>query len=289
MKHFILSIFILISLSSFAQISMLDTSYSWSTYGCCYFDGVSCSGGSLSIGGDTIINNKSYKKIYGNSTASGYPIDFFREDSGNVYHPVSNFGYEEIYYDFNLQVGDTFQFPETALISLYPGAIVESVSTIFIFGKMRKYIKFEDYTSPLNGFAFIEGVGATSGLLYDKVWYFDCNEDLTCFGDASGTYLAPGQDSCYYSPITSIETLEKKNNLITIYPNPTHNKLYITNINKLINEEVIILNSLGKIERSIEILNTRTQPIEVDIKNLKQGLYFIKTSKSRYSGKFIKN
>ena len=144
-------------LSSFigkSQVIMLDSSYVWSEYWTCYFSGLQGGTQYKSIGGDTLINTYTYKKIYGTSNQTGFPQTYLREDSGYVHN--SN---EEIYYNFNLQLGDTFIFLPTAMMP-YTEIIVDSISTKFLFGQMRKVIKFN-----FLNMEWIEGVGSSTGLL----------------------------------------------------------------------------------------------------------------------------
>ena len=125
----------------------------------------------LQLKGDTVINDKTYKRCYAYQTAT---LDtatatlhgFLREEDKRVYfipNPEEEFTvgwlimkdqYNSIYgdgermiYDFNLNAGDTFS-------SMMPVTITE-VSIVEVDGKMRKY--FHDQ---YNGtYSFLEGIG----------------------------------------------------------------------------------------------------------------------------------
>lgn len=242
---------------------MLDSNFVWANQWCCYFDSLNCGVGYNSVGGDTLYNGKIYKKIYGTQNATGYTSYFLREDSGFVYNK-----YEEIYYNFHLQVGDTFTFP---LSSITPNVevIVDTVETKFIFGQTRKVIKFD-----FLNMEWIEGVGSTTGLMYDEVWYWDCNQYLNCFYDGIDSYMGEGFDSCFiYNGTIGVNSFSVNEEII-IYPNPTNGviNLDITSIRKSL--EINIYNSLGLTVKQIEKIDT-PKDIKINIEDLDSGIYFL--------------
>lgn len=255
-----ITLIVILLVSSFiakSQISMLDSNYVWANQWCCYFEDFDCGYVYNSIGGDTLLNGEVYKKIYGFSSPIGYPSAFLREDSGFVYNEN-----EEVYYNFHLQVGDTFTFPQSAMIS-YLNVIVDSVTTEFIFGQTRKVIKFD-----FLNMEWIEGVGSTTGLLYGDVWYWDCNQYLNCFFDGIDSYLGEGFDTCQiYNGTIGVKTLTEDLK-IELYPNPTRDLLTISS-KKNVNS-ITVFNSLGVM---IKQINNRSTA-EIDVKDLLSGLYF---------------
>ncbi len=265
MKKICLIIFLLISFKiSLAQIPMLDSSYVWSEYWGCYFSGPQDGTQYKSIGGDTLLNGKIYKKIFGSSDQTGYPSAFLREDSGFVFN-----SYEEVYYNFNLLPGDTFTFLQSSMVGPID-LIVDSVSTKFLFGQMRKAIKFKDFLD----MTWIEGVGSSTGLLYDQVWYWDCNQSVICFFDGLDTYLAEGFDTCYIDNyIIGINSLPEISE-IKLYPNPTKDLIIINFSTTKQKLKINVLNSLGLIVKQIENLNT-TNNIEINVEDLNSGIYFL--------------
>ena len=74
-----------------------------------------------------------------------------------------------------------------------------------------------------------------------------------------------------YSKIISVNDCNIKTNNFEIYPNPTDGILYINNITKLKNIE--ILNSLGQVVVSETIDNNKNS---IDLSKLSNGLYFLK-------------
>lgn len=264
MKKVLLLILLLTStLITKSQISMLDSNFVWANQWCCYFDSLNCGVAYNSVGGDTLYNGKVYKKIYGGLNNTGYTSYFLREDSGFVYN-----GHEEVYYNFHLQVGDTFTFPPSSMMP-YLEVIVDSVTTEFIFGQTRKVIKFDFLNMD-----WIEGVGSTTGLLYGDLWYWDCNQYLNCFYDGTDTYLGEGFDSCYiYNGTIGINSFSKTSEL-NIYPNPTNGSINVKITTAKKNFKIYVLNSLGLIVKQIENLNT-TNNIEINVEDLYSGIYFL--------------
>jgi len=260
-----ITLIIILLVSSFiakSQISMLDSNYVWANFWGCYFDGDDSGYSYNSVGGDTLLNGEIYKKIYSGSSPIGYPSYFLREDSGFVYNQ-----HEEVYYNFHLQVGDTFSFPQSVMT--YAQIIVDAVTTEFVFGQTRKVIKFD-----FLNMEWIEGVGSTTGLLYGNVWYWDCNQYLNCFYDGIDTYLGEGFDTCQiYNGTIGINYFSKTSE-INIYPNPTKGSINIgiTSLEKKL--KINILNALGLIVKQIENLNT-TNNIEINVEDLDSGIYFL--------------
>ncbi len=85
-------------------------------------------------------------------------------------------------------------------------------------------------------------------------------------------------DSIYNETWTNIPKELNKENQISIFPNPSNGEINIISVSPI--EWIEILNSLGQIVYSTEILNTLQY--KLSLTNMKAGLYFLKT-KSRTS------
>ncbi|MBA2422523.1 MAG: hypothetical protein H0V61_04790 [Chitinophagales bacterium] len=93
--------------------------------------------------GDTVINGYLYHKLYlsykflGQVTQSGY-VGFIRQDSlaKKVYYITLGGPYENLLYDFNLQVGDFY--PETYNHNSQDTFIISKVDSILLNGSYRK-------------------------------------------------------------------------------------------------------------------------------------------------------
>lgn len=84
--------------------------------------------------------------------------------------------------------------------------------------------------------------------------------------------------------ITEINDLEKEYNIISVYPNPAQNQIYINTLDKKY-EKTIIYNTIGEVVKNMSFANN------VDISNLPNGLFIVKLiCKNRVSQtvKFIK-
>ena len=101
------------------------------------------------IKGDTIINNVSYKKIYGD--CSSYPTNYvaaIREEDKKVYVVRPNEQQEKLTYDFNAEVGDC-----VVVDGDYCHYKVSKIDLVEIDGKLRK--RFDNF--------IIEGIGILGG------------------------------------------------------------------------------------------------------------------------------
>lgn len=119
---------------------------------------------SMTIGSDTIINDKSYKKII--DVATGSYLYAVREDGKKVFFKYLN--EEALVYDFGLNVGDTFPLCRTDT-NPEPSdwAKVVAVDTIVVSG--RSFRALDVRTSDDSSFPnwWVEGIGS---------WYLlDCN------------------------------------------------------------------------------------------------------------------
>lgn len=138
----------------------------------------------LQLKGDTVINDKTYKRCYAYQTAT-LDIEtatlhgFLREEDKRVYfipNPeeenltgiwillkliYEGYGDEErMIYDFNLNVGDTF------CPAGHPVNIVD-VSMVEVDGKLRKYFKDE-----YDAYSFLEGTGAAGSMCGELAYPF---------------------------------------------------------------------------------------------------------------------
>lgn len=246
--------------------------------------------------GDTIINGKSYSKLYITGSKREYSwiqglvldttlfycnyyIGAMREDTLKHVYYINTAGTEKLLYNFNLNVGDSVPYTNGAY-NFYIHVL--SIDSVFIYNKHRKRFNF-DYASPL-----IEGVGRKYGLLGVEHWQTSwiCLKDESkayfynntyCFGDTTATLL-----ECNSPSINPIDTNLEYD--IKLYPNPTFSQLNIIS-NHLILSEITIFNLTGKkiktITKNLNIIN---------VSGLPAGIYFIKLigSGEIITQKFIK-
>jgi len=71
------------------------------------------------------------------------------------------------------------------------------------------------------------------------------------------------------------ESVERINNLFSIYPNPTTGKFIIDIKNQQLIKNISVIDITGKVVKQID--NSKIQNIEIDLSNNAKGLYFIQT------------
>ena len=231
---------------------------------------------SITITGDTIIGSKTYHKLFtpfvwnSYSGTSGCSIAYpgykgaFRQDSiakKVFYVPYDTTEY--LLYDFNMQVGDTLK----GCIASYPYDTVISIDSILVGSGYRKIWHLNQY----QGIYFIEGIGSTYGLTVGSAgnaigtfpfW------GLTCFIQNGSTLYPNTTTSCPL--ITSINSLEKISNQLSVFPNPSNGSFSIETENIEL-KEIRISDLLGKeIFHQDKIYQTKT-----NVDGLNSGTYIL--------------
>jgi hypothetical protein len=196
---------------------------------------------------------------------------------------------EEVYYDFNLEVNDSFR------ISRYLNSYaVVTEKTVFksLNGQSRKRIL-------LNGKGFyldwIEGIGDVwNGVFYhNQIGLYDIHWWVVCYSDSSGTVF---KDERINFPCDSLDgyvelfdTTHVDNNSVLqdnskiIFPNPFTDQITIDTSKLPQFTSVSILNSTGEV-----LVKTTNRVINTSV--LKSGLYILKIEYERecYFRKMIK-
>jgi hypothetical protein len=192
-KLIIISLSITIQLWSFSQetSSFIDTSKIWSV-----IYNIDAQGQHdtwtifYNFSGDTVINKLIYKKIYCCFDTTflnwiNFNDCFVREDSGKVYRLCN--GIDNLFYDFNLNLGDTFPNTNYQLIA------IDSVEINNAIKKRFKWQDQRDYTF------WIEGIGSLKGLfntsMVDYITY-----PAIDFGEYRTSCVLRGSSYLYYSP-----------------------------------------------------------------------------------------
>jgi len=257
------------------------------------------------LNGDTVINGKTYKKIYAQGfigdpfaypyfcppylvdTISYITNSFIREDTleKKVYY-YDNYIFtaystciidsEVVLYDFNVQQGDTLKCIAASYGDCGFGSVVDSVRYELNHGVNRKVIYFFTQDGFVHNNSMIEGIGGGgSGGLFQPIlmgeyfWYYlDCIMKY----DTMGSLLYGGGCADY---ITNSQDYYYNHNELNIYPNPTDGRIFFS---KALNEKIIIFNVIGEI-----VLNIRNIGIKgIDISTLPKGIYYIKVANRVY-------
>jgi hypothetical protein len=247
----------------------------------------------ISIGGIEVINSMDYYRIMMGDQGTC----LLREENGIVYKYDVNDDIDRILFDFNLEVGDTFNLLESAYeddmycISIGSSLLeselnVQSVEELFIAGEMRKVITFEQVTN-YSQIQWIEGIGNISG--FDLIWeLLDVTGGslLVCFAINGNTYYFNGADSCDNTTLNIHET--NKDSLV-LYPNPVTNRSILHISEHLGIDHIKIYDITGKCILE-DLINNHYYMI--DAFQYPSGLYFYRVfqkGKLLRSDKFIVN
>lgn len=312
-----LLLLLLFSIQLFSQdyVPLLKKDAFWDVGEVTRFSRSPCSINSISrdqIGKDTIIANKTYKKIkrypvvgtrsgYYNCLKAPYLIDttnynfseyYFREDISEkkVYRLriENNEKIEEIYYDFSLKVGDTLKYNVFWNKDFSIVKKIEQDSN----GK-KKFIFDNSGDGTIGGYYYTEGLGGKFGFFHRTNYdWMDVYPSLYCFGNdmlnnnchisVETNYNDEGSDEIEDENYGEDQNNSEENQL-KVFPNPTKSILYIENKD---NTTIKIFSIKGKLLKQI-ISDT---DFEIDVTLFSSGLYFLEISNlsSREKRKFIK-
>jgi hypothetical protein len=138
---------------------------------------------------EVIVNGITYKRIsFGNCLV--------REENGIVYKYNETLNTDEVFYDFTLEVGDTFTFPETCVLGgsdYYDTIEVSNVYFAVIANENRKVIDFQNEFGETE--TWIEGIGSLNGFEPGGI-YVDGYMTLICFTQNGNTHYFNGANSC---------------------------------------------------------------------------------------------
>lgn len=244
------------------------------------------------ISSDTIIGQTRYKNLMCDAITyertRTYYAGALREDTVNkqvfIKLPGTG-GDEQLAFTFNHAIGDTLRidsFDNSQKRIRYLNAI----DTVDIGDKRLRrfeicdaYYKNNFKTTPYYIFTdyWIEGVGSLKRMpdqLISPYWWPEDNVEepaLLCFWQKDEQiYKNPAYDSCVYtSPYSSVNKNIRNHEGIILYPNPVSGLLHVACAEPLLKIE--LLDMEGRLLRT-------TLRDEVDVSNLKEGIYFIQVT-----------
>ncbi|MDB4335056.1 T9SS type A sorting domain-containing protein [bacterium] len=234
--------------------------------------------------GDTLINDTIYHKILNdNIYVGGLRQDtckvFFRAAAGfnPSYGEIQRVDVDLMLYDFC--VTDTYYSPFSG-----QERNVVAIDSVWVGDKKHKRIQFNDEFMPGN--YWIEGIGSDGGLLkptyqYGMLTSYDCGQELylmCCKVGDELLYMREGLSDC--GNIADGLNINKVSN-IEITPNPAND--VITIVSKQIINTIDITSLSGQLIKSS---SSRNRSINIDISDLPNGIYLVKTNDS--CTKFIK-
>ena len=252
-------------------------------------------------GTDTILNGKTYKKLYHTTHhAPGTEFDstytHFLGGMREVNKQVFMFSewlcldtIARMIYDFNDVVqGDTIytQVLTNGLTQFIPH-YVTAVDEMEIKGSPRRQIHLTDENGFFNEI-WTEGIGSSMGLVYATYWLLTDNSyDLNCFYEGSDLqYTNPSPQYAFCTapypeseclPVLSAQDPGEDPLEVVLYPNPVSSSLYIESPMQI--ETMQIYNAIG-----MKILDIPFIP-ELNMSCLPTGLYFVRLN-GKSSGQF---
>jgi hypothetical protein len=209
------------------------------------------------------------------------PFGLLREEGKKVYlrrysTAIPHIMDEEVYYDFNLQVGDLFEVgygdePEYIQVMAIEEVVLDDGSV------RNKYVFNEGWgVNPEEPEVWIEGIGSLSGINWRYIpgWTASGFAYLQCYFEDDNLVWTDGE--CW----DDVE--ETAAEQVSVYPNPAKENVFIKGIEPA---EVQVYNALGQLVKTVQGTN------EINISNLKQGVYFVSIiteNKERFIRKIVK-
>ena len=214
-----------------------------------------------------LIDNKYYFQIETEETEFGedwvdYPL-YVRECEGLLFGRASEDEEEELYFDFNMEVGDMLK--DTDYVGYADLMVIEINNIEYLDGSIRKRLTIEAQ----NGFGIfqmIEGVGSSVFPLtdYANIAIIDYWNQLGCFTTNDEiVYVGNSFSSCWPVGVND----EIGNIAINIFPNPTNGYLNIQSDIEL--TEIEIYDTQGKLILKLDY------SASIDISFLHEGLYLV--------------
>ena len=221
------------------------------------------------IEGDTVMNNKHYKKLFRSADSTYLNKDFksyIREDSGKVF--LANKTREILLYDFNLKQGDSlvmyFLWDDMDTNPLF--IHVDSVKTAIFQDQKERLLQFVsvyDYSKrgrSIND-VLAEEIGSLKfGLEYPGNLFLTgangCYANLLCFyTDKNLIYSNPEFNDCYIT--TGINHVQVKPELVRVFS--AQNGILVVEKTGLVSGKIFVFNMLGELVRQEKILDSTTQ------------------------------
>jgi bifunctional DNase/RNase len=264
---------------------LVQENKTWNVAECMNFGG--CGTQSFLLSGDTTIGEFVYKKLYITTDTiepTWYLLGAMRENEDMVYY--HDFTTESVFYDFNLQVGDTFSTVQNFYGDCYVEMEVEKIDTVTLFnGEERERITFKYFADE-----WIKGIGSVNGLVYVNYWscIIDMWYELSCCHENNElVYLWTKSSSCYVNSVGIKEN--KQVPVFIVFPNPNNGafQIQLKQQENLTFQKLTIYNLEGKavfVSENPELLQS-----EIKLPSLPDGIYFAQLAfrENTYSVKFL--
>ena len=194
------------------------------------------------------------------------PFGLLREEGKKVYlrrysTAIPHIMEEEVYYDFNLQVGDWFSVGDEVEPGFIQVMAIEEV--VLEDGSVRnKYVFNEGWgVNPEEPEVWIEGIGSLSGINWRYIpgWTASGFAYLQCYFEDDNLVWRDGE--CWDDVE---ETAAEK---VSVYPIPANENVLIEGIDPA---EVQVYNALGQLVKTVHDAN------KINVAGLAEGVYLLR-------------
>jgi len=235
---------------------------------------------------DTVVQNgQVYQKLWASGRNNQYSSTWYyysgvallvREDTiaKKVYAKIYYDTTEQVLYDYNLQLGDSFFIKNNQhTVKSY----VTYIDSVQLNGIMHRRWRLDHVPSyfPWEYYEVVEGVGATNGPLKpydDNVWLF---KHLDCFTNRdAGLYIK--NPSWYSLCLTGLNEVHQSGYDINVFPNPASTKVNVSF--KQTSQEVCTIQVYNLQQQKVlqyEKGNNQ-ESIVLDCTQLPNGIYVLK-------------
>ena len=192
------------------------------------------------------------------------PFGLLREEGKKVYlrrysTAIPHIMEEEVYYDFNLQVGDLFEVGYGDELEYIQLMAIEEV--VLEDGSVRNKYVFNEGWLMEEPEVWIEGIGSLSGIdwRYIPGWAASGFAYLQCYFEDENLVWTDGE--CWDDVE---ETVAEQ---VSVYPNPAKKNVLIKGIEPT---EVQVYNALGQLVKTVRDAN------EIPVTDLPEGVYLLR-------------
>ncbi len=257
----------------------------------------------FSIFGDTLIGTNTYHKLY--KRTSNCRDTVITKNNASLIGGIREDNFKRVYfYAFNTSIsctanatyklydfskttpGDTIHFdsPASGSCKAYSLLTLQSIDSILINNKYRKYFHFN------NGENWIEGIGSMRGLLSALTPFPTCTCTFAnvCYRENYKiVYMNPVYNYCFcYTSvgINDIKTLDKT----AFFPNPFSSETTLKLNRPLVNATLAVFDAYGRLVKEMKNLNGEN--IVFNREDLARGIYFTRLIEGNTvlaTGKFI--
>lgn len=232
---------------------------------------------------DTVLNKENYSKLVSLTSPTAYIgtseyIGSMRtDDCGVTYFIPKGQTSEHVLYDFSKETGDTVfsEYLNEFGINQFKVLGTDSLD----LGNLG-YRKTMEVSDGENTSLWIEGIGSNKGLLWPTLPTDYCPSDssfdcpygrlLLCNYQYNEFAFKGWDGDCYYEKITSYVKDISAKNLITIYPKPANDKLYIKTSDT--NGILEIYNQMGK---QVKQMDLEGSELIIHVEYWPSGMYFV--------------